>query len=306
MPFGAAAISGYAWPSQRGDIAMNAPVRVFAVALIVAATGVFGDARAASVVDKIVETGEINIGVRRDARPHSYLDANGAPKGYSVDVCTEVVARLRAQLGLTQLRMRFVPVEATDRFQKVADGAVDLHCGAATITLSRREIVDFSIPTFADGASVLTTKGASQDFAALDGKKIGVRLGTTTEKALRGSLASFGMTAEIHPVTDHAEGLRAVETGETDAYFGDQSILFSLLDGSAEKDRLTVSGNTLTLELHGLALPLGDHRFRLEVDRALSHLYETGRMAEIFSANFPDAEPGDSIRYIHTFAPIPP
>ena len=91
-----------------------------------------------------------------------------------------------------------------------------------------------------------------------------------------------------------------------DAYFGDQSILFALLDSSAEKDRLTVSGNTLTLELHGLALPLADHRFRLEVDRALSHLYRTGRMAEIFEVTFPNAEPGESIRYIHTFAPILP
>jgi polar amino acid transport system substrate-binding protein/glutamate/aspartate transport system substrate-binding protein len=286
---------------------MYAPTRLCIAAAV--AIGAFlpdPSAFAASVIDKIKETGEITIGVRRDARPHSYLDANGAPAGYTIEVCTEVVGRLRAQLGLTQLRMKFTPVDATDRFRDVADGTIDLLCGAATITLSRREIVDFSIPTFADGASVLTAKDASQDFAALDGKKIGVRLGTTTEQALRGSLAGFGMTAEIHPVSDHAEGLRAVETGETDAYFGDQSILFSLLERSAEKDRLTVAGNTLTLELHGLALPLGDHRFRLEVDRALSNLYETGRMAALFDRIFPGAEPGDSIRYIHTFAPIPP
>jgi hypothetical protein len=58
--------------------------------------------------------------------------------------------------------------------------------------------------------------------------------------------------------------------------------------------------------LHGLALPLGDYRFRLEADRALSQLYTTGRMAQIFEQTFPDAEPGDSIRYIHTFAPVLP
>ena len=94
--------------------------------------------------------------------------------------------------------------------------------------------------------------------------------------------------------------------GETDAYFGDQSILYALHASSAQKDRLAVAGNTLTLELHGLALPLGDHRFRLEVDRALSQLYRTGRMAEIFERTFPNAEPGESIRYIHTFAPVLP
>ncbi len=259
-----------------------------------------------SVVDRIRETGEITLGVRRDARPHSYLDSNGKSAGYTIEVCTEVVGRLRAQLGLTQLRMRFEPVDAIDRFQAVANGDIDLHCGAATITLSRRKIVDFSIPTFADGASVLAPKGASEDFTALAGKRIGVRAGTTTEQALRASLRRYGMDAEVRLVSDHADGLRAVETGAIDAYFGDQSILFSLLESSTEKDRLVVAGNTLTIELHGLALPLGDHRFRLEVDRALSHLYRTGRMADIFEVTFPNAEPGESIRYIHTFAPILP
>ena len=265
-----------------------------------------GFAAEQSVIDRIRATGEIALGVRRDARPHSYLDANGNPAGYTIEVCQSVVGRLRAQLGLTQLRMRFVPVDATDRFQAVADGRVDLLCGAATITLSRREIVDFSIPTFVDGASVLTLKGTSEDFTALAGKRIGVRAGTTTEQALIASLRSNAMEAEVHPVADHAEGLRGVETGEIDAYFGDQSILYALQDSSAEKDRLVVAGNTLTLELHGLALPLGDYRFRLEVDRALSQLYRSGRMAEIFEATFPNAEPSESIRYIHTFAPVPP
>ena len=272
----------------------------------IAAGGSPGDSPGNSIVDRILETGEITLGVRRDARPHSYLDSNGQPAGYTVEVCTQVVGRLRAQLGLAQLRMRFETVDAIDRFQAVADGAIDLLCGAATITLSRREIVGFSIPTFADGASILTRKGASGDFTALAGKRIAVRAGTTTEQALRSSLRGFGMEAEVQLVSDHAEGLRAIENGTIDAYFGDQSILLALWDSSAQKDRLVVAGNTLTLELHGLALPLGDHRFRLEIDRALSHLYQTGRMAEIFEAAFPGAEPGESIRYIHTFAPLPP
>jgi polar amino acid transport system substrate-binding protein len=288
---------------------MPPTARLFTAALLAGlylATSHLGIAAQESVMDRIRATGEISLGVRRDAQPHSYLDADGNPAGYTVAVCQTVVGRLRAQLGITQLRMRFEPVDATDRFQAVADGRIDLLCGAATITLSRREIVDFSIPTFVDGASVLTLKGASQDFTALAGKRIGVRAATTTQQALIASLRNSGIEAEVRPVTDHAMGLHAVETGEIDAYFGDQSILYALHDSSAEKDRLVVAGNTLTLELHGLALPLGDHRFRLAVDRALSQLYRSGRMANIFETTFPNVEPGDSIRYMHTFAPLPP
>jgi polar amino acid transport system substrate-binding protein/glutamate/aspartate transport system substrate-binding protein len=261
---------------------------------------------AASALDRIRESGEITIGVRRDARPHSYIDADGHPAGYTVKVCDQVAQKLRGQLGLTQLLIRHEVVDAADRFQAVADGRIDLLCGAATITLTRRELVDFTIPTFADGASLLTAAGASEDFAQLAGKRIGVREGTTTEKALRASLKNFGMEAEIVPVGDHAEGLAGVENGTLAAYFGDQSILYALRDSSAGKDRLVVAGNTLTLELHGLALPLGDYRFRLALDRALSQMYREGRMADIWTETFPDANPGESIRYIHTFAPVLP
>ena len=288
---------------------MTATPRLRALALLAALAALPALPAAAageSVVDRIRETGEITIGHRRDAAPHSYLDESRNPAGYSIEVCAEVVGRLRAQLGLTQLRMNFEAVDATNRFEAVADGRVDLLCGAATITLTRRETVDFSIPTFADGASVLTRRDASPDFAALAGKRIGVRQGTTTEKALHASLAGFGIEAEVQPVSDHADGLMAVEAGRIDAYFADQSILYALLETSDEREDLIVAGNTLTLELHGLALPLGDHRFRLEVDRALSQLYRSGRMAAIFEETFPGAEPGDTIRYIHTFAPIPP
>jgi len=260
----------------------------------------------ASALDRIRESGEITIGVRKDARPHSYIDDNGNPAGYTVTVCEQAIANLRGQLGLSQLLIRHKVVDATDRFQAVADGRIDLLCGAATITLARRELVDFTIPTFADGASVLTGKGASEDFAALNGQRIGVRAGTTTEEALRSSLKDYGMTAEVVPVRDHAEGLAGVENGTLQAYFGDQSILYALKESSDRKDDLVVAGNTLTLELHGLALPLGDTRFRLALDRALSQMYRDGQMAAIWTQSFPGAAPGDSIRYIHTFAPILP
>jgi polar amino acid transport system substrate-binding protein len=164
----------------------------------------------------------------------------------------------------------------------------------------------FTIPTIADGASVLVPVGASEDFTALDGERIGVRAGTTTEKALHASLTDFGMEAEVVPVADHAAGLAGVENGALAAYFGDQSILFALKESGAAPGRLVVAGNTLTLELHGLALPLGDHRFRLALDRALSQLYSEGRMAAIWEQTFPNADPGESIRYLHTFAPVWP
>ena len=42
----------------------------------------------------------------------------------------------------------------------VEDGAVDLLCGANTVTLTRREIVSFSIPIFPSGTGALLSADA--------------------------------------------------------------------------------------------------------------------------------------------------
>jgi ABC-type amino acid transport substrate-binding protein len=74
-------------------------------------------------------------------------------------------------------------------------------------TLSRRELVDFSIPTFVDGASLLIQASGPHDFKAMAGQKIGVLGGTTTEQGLRDTLKAAGITADIIPAKTHPEGL---------------------------------------------------------------------------------------------------
>jgi polar amino acid transport system substrate-binding protein/glutamate/aspartate transport system substrate-binding protein len=185
----------------------------------------------------------------------------------------------------------------------VASGEIDLLCGAASITLARRETVDFSIPTFVDGTAVLLPQGAATEFSALDGTPIGVRAGTTTEQILKASLEAAGLTADVRSYEDHTAGLAAIEAGEIAAYFGDQSILYNLIMNSDMAEGFAISDNTLTMEKQGLALARGDADFRLAVDRALSTLYDSGRMAEISRAALPGAQPGPALQALFQLAP---
>ena len=70
------------------------------------------------------------------------------PAGYIVDLCIEVAAALGPNV-----RPEYVLVPADNRFEAVRDGRVDILCDPSSITMERRELVDFSIPTFLDGAS---------------------------------------------------------------------------------------------------------------------------------------------------------
>jgi polar amino acid transport system substrate-binding protein/glutamate/aspartate transport system substrate-binding protein len=274
-----------------------------ATALTAALLLASGVPAAAGVIDRIEDTGTVRFGFREDAAPLSYRDADGQPAGYSVLICKAIAERLAQQLGTPPLDIDWQPVSTTDRFDAVTGGRIDLLCGAASITLSRREIVDFSLPTFVDGAAVLLPKDADPNFDALKDKKIGVRAATSTEETLRNTLAAKSMPAEVIAFDSHDAALAALEDGAIDAYFGDQSILFGLFFESDLSEQLVVSENTLTIEKHGLALPRGDSEFRLAVDRAVSELYTSGRMVAFFKEAFPGATPGPALRALFLLGP---
>lgn len=260
-------------------------------------------ATAAGTLDKIKSSGEIHLGVRSDAAPLSFTGPDGKPAGYTVDVCAGVTEALAKSLGLDKLTPVFVPVTAADRFAAITEGRADLLCGADTITLERRATVDFSIPTFVDGAAVLLRTGTNPELSALAGKKIGVMAGTTTEQALTNTLKATGIKADVIAVASHQAGFDALKSGQIDAYFGDQSILFTMMLAADSAKTLSISDNTLTVEKQGLVLPRGDADFRLAVDAAISEMYRSGRMAEIFKTNLPGANPGLALQALFVIAP---
>ena len=61
-------------------------------------------------LDKIKETGAIQLGYRETSRPFSFLGNDGQPAGYSVDLCLNVASALRQSLKLTDLKVTWVPV----------------------------------------------------------------------------------------------------------------------------------------------------------------------------------------------------
>ncbi len=279
-------------------------MRLFLSALVATALALPASAQ---TLERIAERGELRLGYRTDAAPLSFANADGLPAGYSVMICGQIAQGIANALQLEDMNADFFAVTAEDRFDKVASGDIDLLCGASTITLGRREIVDFSIPTYVDGTAIMVGADASGQFQDLAGKKLGVRQGTTTQEALTNSIGAAGLqAADVVLFEDHAAGMDAMKAAEIDAYFADQSILFQLYGSSDAQDQFKISNEILTIEKHGLALQRGDSEFRLLVDRILSELYASGAMEEIFVTALPGAEPGDALRALHLIAPTLP
>ena len=272
--------------------------------LLIITEGIFGGAASAGTLDRIGQDKTIRIAYREDAPPFSYQDKIGEPAGFMVDLCREVAKKLAKQLNLTPLNVTYVAVTAADRFEAIRQQKADLLCESTSATLSRRELVDFSIATFVDGASLMIRADGPHDLTAMSGKKIGVLAGTTTEQELRDAVEAAGISADIIPAKTHAEGLSMLDDGKISAYFGDRSVLASLIRDSKSPGKLALAENYLSVEPYALALSHGDDDFRLAVDRALSHIYRSGEIAAIFKRTF-GAKPGQVLKTLYLITGLP-
>jgi len=232
---------------------------------------------------KIVRTGEFVIGYRADSSPLSYENGDGDPSGYSVDLCRRVAASIKSLFPKTDIETRFVRITSDDRLSAVVSGKIDIECGSTTITLSRQEQVDFSLPTFVTGGSILSlTASGIQDVSNLSGKKVGVTKGTTTVHQLQVHLEEKLIDAEIVLIEDRNVGMNLLNAGEIDALASDQIVLIGQVIEARDPSKYSIISEIYSYEPYGFVVRRNDADFRLAVNRALAQIYRNGEHGEIF------------------------
>ena len=133
---------------------------------------------------KLRGSGVVTLGYRDSAFPFSYV-REAKPLGYSIDLCLGVVAELARELQ-TPLQPVYAVVSASDRFEQVAAGKVDLECGSTTENLERRKLAAFSPLIFVAGVKLMTPANTHMtSLRDLDGKTLAVVAGATAEASLR-------------------------------------------------------------------------------------------------------------------------
>jgi ABC-type amino acid transport substrate-binding protein len=234
-------------------------------------------------LEKIARTGEFLIGYRADSSPLSYENSDGEPSGYSVDLCRRIAAGVKAHLGNKDIETKFVRISSDERISAVVDGKIDIECGSTTITLSRQEQVDFSLPTFVTGATVLSlTSSGIQSMSDLSGKKIGVAKDTTTVEQLEHHLKENLIDAEVVILADRTEGMTYLNRGGIDALASDQIVLIGQIIEALNPRQYALMNDIFSYEPYGFVVRRNDADFRLVVNRSLSQIYRSGQHADIF------------------------
>ena len=198
------------------------------VAALVAALGTLAatPAFAGKTLDAVKARGQVVCGVNTGLAGFSAADSSGKWTGLDVDVCRAVAA---AVLGDAE-KVKYVPLNAQQRFTALQSGEIDVLSRNTTFTLTRDASLGLTqtAVTYYDGQGFMVPvnkkiKSAKQ----LKGQTVCVQSGTTTEKNLTDY--SKANNLNIKPVVfeklEAAEG--AYFSGRCVAYTTDASGLAS-------------------------------------------------------------------------------
>ncbi|PMQ11575.1 Glutamate/aspartate periplasmic-binding protein [Pseudomonas sp. AD21] len=224
-----------------------------------------------STIAKIRELGEINLGVREQTVPFSYLDDRQEYVGYSVDICKAVVDHIKRELALPTLKVNMRPVSAATRIPLLANGTIDLECASTTNNADRQKQVAFSNTIFLT-SSYFASKRSNNltEISDLKGKIITSASGTSNLVSLLTANKSMHLEARIVPAKDVSESFLMLSTGRVDAYVMDDIVLAGQIATAPQPEDFIISKDTLSPpEPYGLVMRKGDTEFKKIVDEAL-------------------------------------
>ena len=277
---------------------------ISALALLAVAPAAFGQAKKApapaapkppeTTLERVKSNGTLKLGYRTDARPFSFKDASGNPAGYSVDLCNSVAEAVKAKAG-ADVKVEWVPVSVDNQLQAVQKHEVDALCAAVTVTLGRREQVDFSQPIFPGGVGVVVrTDSPKRLRQILNGeavqytptwKAVALNIlreqvftvvpGTTAEQWVKEKGQEFQVEFALTPASTYEAGIQAVLDRKASAFFAERAILLDAVKSHKAGEDLLVLDRQFTYERLALPIQRGDDDFRLLVDRALSKEFQT-------------------------------
>ena len=229
----------------------------------IAAAGALGavPAHAGKTIDAIKQRGQLVCGVNTSLPGFSAADSQGNWSGLDVDVCKAVAATLLGDAS----KVKWVPLNASQRFAVLQSGEIDVLSRNTTWTLTRDASLGlhFTGVTYYDGQGFMVPKKTKITSAKqLKGATVCVQSGMTTEK----NLSDFSKAAKLNikPVVfDTLEATnKAYFAGRCQAYTTDASGLASIRNKEAPKpDDHVILPELISKEPLGPSVRRGDDEF---------------------------------------------
>jgi glutamate/aspartate transport system substrate-binding protein len=262
------------------------------------AVGTMVEASAAadsSTLTKIKSSGVITIGYREASIPFSYLGADQKPVGFSLDLCAAIVDRIKTDLALPNLTVKYTPVNSSNRIPLIQNGTVDIECGGTANDKKRQEQVSFSVATFVSQPRWLVKADSGLKSAAdLKGKTIVVTQGSNAVGFAQAINAKEQLGLNIVQAKDHAESFLMLNTGRAAAFMEDDILLAGLKAAASNPNALAFLPEGYAKIYYGLMFTKGDAGFKALVDDVLSKQMASGQFEKTYAKWFTGAIPPKS------------
>ncbi len=238
-------------------------------------------------LQKIKDTGVIELGGREASFPFSYLAGGSEPIGFSVDLCQRVVDAVKAKLGMRELKVRYTMVTPTNRIPLLQNGTIDLECSTTTNTKQRQEQVAFGPTHFVAGVGAAVKKASKIDaFADLDGKTVATTAGSTSIQLLRAYRRMEKADIKELSGKDTSEAFLMMTSDRAVALILDDVQLAGLIATTPNPADFKILPERLRDEPYGVMYRKDDPKFKEVVDGAITSAMKSGALAEIYNKWF--------------------
>uniref|UniRef100_E6PTK1 Glutamate/aspartate periplasmic binding protein ABC transporter n=1 Tax=mine drainage metagenome TaxID=410659 RepID=E6PTK1_9ZZZZ len=268
---------------------------VLGAAMALAFTAVQAEALTGTL-KKIKDTDSITVGYRESSIPFSYLDGNGRPIGYAMELCGKVVDAVKADLKMPNLKVNYAPVTSSNRIPLLENGTIDLECGSTTNSVARQKQVAFGPTYFIINVSAAVKKDSGiNDFAQLGGKTIVTTSGTTSVPLLKKYEKTKDLDFKEIYGKDHAESFLLMADGRAVAFVMDDILLAGQIANSKDPAAYKILPGSLRSEPYSMMLRKDDPQFKALVDRTIDGVMKSGEINKIYAKWFTSAIPPKGI-----------
>ena len=184
-------------------------------------------AQAQTTLKTVQDRGSLICGVNPDLEGFASKDANGQWSGFDVDFCRALAAAIFNDPS----KVQFVPLSASDRFDALKNKQIDVLSRNSTWTMGRENDYSIVFPgvTYYDGQAFLVPKAKNlQSALELDGSKVCVQPGTTTEPNFIDFFETNHMKYEVVHAASADDMIKAYEAGKCNVLTTDESGLFAM------------------------------------------------------------------------------
>jgi general L-amino acid transport system substrate-binding protein len=218
-----------------------------------------GAAANAQTLKTVKDRGSLICGVSQGLPGFSDKDDKGTWSGFDVDFCRAIAAAIFDDPA----KVTYVPLNASERFDVLKSGKIDILSRNSTWTIGREnEGLAFAGVTYYDGQGFMLRKRPNlMTSMDLSNVKVCVQEGTTNELNLTDYFNQNGMRFEIVKFTNVADMLKAYDGDKCEVITADVSQLYALrLDLPKSMDH-TILADVISKEPLGPVVRQGDEQW---------------------------------------------